>query len=150
MTDDTAPPAVTADNVDVGDEGPTVTTEITRQDIVRYAGASGDFNPIHYDEPLAKEKGNPGVFAQGMLSAGFASRAIREWFGLRTLESYQTRFESRVWPGDTLTAAATVSAIEPVENGDNIRVEIDIAVTNGDDERVATGGATVRLPSELE
>ncbi len=89
----------TAPNVE--DMGPTTVIEgLTPQDFVRYAGASGDFNPIHYDERYAKALGNPGVFGQGMLTAGCAGQFLANWFGLANLGEFRTRFTARVWPGD--------------------------------------------------
>lgn len=86
---------------------------ITRADIVRYAGASGDFNPIHVDEGYARSTGAPTVFAMGMLPAGYVAGAVAEWFGgPHTLRRFKVRFTSRVWPGDEILCTGTVTAIE--------------------------------------
>lgn len=84
MTDAYADPLYTGD-VAIGDTGPEVVVEgLKRENSVRYAGASGDFNPIHYDEPYAKEAGNDSVFAQGTLTARFVAHMLSNWFGLET------------------------------------------------------------------
>jgi len=71
------------DSLSVGDIGPEVVFEdVQRENFVRYAGASGDFNPVHYDGPYAKAAGYPSVFGQGMFTAGIASRAATNWFRL--------------------------------------------------------------------
>lgn len=82
MTDEWSTPLAAGD-VEVGDAGPELVVEdLEREDFVRYAGASGDFNPIHYDVPYAHEAGHPDVIAQGMLTAGFAAHLAADWFGL--------------------------------------------------------------------
>lgn len=85
---------------------------LTRVDIVRYAGASGDFNPIHIDPPYARATGAPDVFAMGMLPAGYLAHAAADWLGgpggfLR----YKVRFAARVWPGDTIACTGSVTAM---------------------------------------
>jgi len=136
-----------AEELSVGDTGPEVVVEnIERKDIVKYAGASGDFNPIHYDEPLAEMAGYDGVFAQGMLTAGIAAQSVSQWFGLANVDSYGVRFEAQVWPGDTVTAVAEVTEIE--HDGDGATVETDISVTNEDGEVVLSGHATASVPAE--
>jgi len=139
--------AVTAADLAVGDTGPEVVVEdLERRDFVTYAGASGDFNPIHYDEPLADAAGYDSVFAQGMLTAGFAAHAVSDWFGLGNVRSFDVRFEAQVWPGDTVTAVAEVTAVE--RDGDTATVEADVRVTNQEGEPVATGEASAELPAE--
>jgi acyl dehydratase len=76
---------------------------ITRTDIVRFAGASGDFNPLHHDEERARAAGFPGVFAMGQMQAGMLSRLATDWLGLGTIRTYRVRFSAKVWPGDMLT-----------------------------------------------
>ncbi|RKT57812.1 MaoC family dehydratase [Saccharothrix australiensis] len=72
---------IRAADVSVGDELPPLTIRITRADLVRYAGASGDFNPIHWSERFATGVGLPGVIAHGMLTMGLAGRIVTEWAG---------------------------------------------------------------------
>ena len=99
------------DDVEEGDAIPPFVVEnLTRTDLVRYAGASGDFNPIHHDEDFAKAAGNPTVFGHGMLTAGFVGalhhRLRRAPANLRR---YKVRFATRVWPGDTITCSGRVT-----------------------------------------
>ncbi len=139
-----------AGDVAVGDTGPElVVSDLERRDFVRYAGASGDFNPIHYDEPYATEAGNPSVFGQGMLTAGFAATQVTDWFGLDRVRAFETRFRSRVFPGDTVRATGEVVGIETTGEGTDV-VEVDVAVRREDGEAVVTGSATVRLPPRQE
>lgn len=96
-----------------GDSGFELRVEdLSRPDFVRYAGASGDFNPIHYDEQYARSLGNPRVFGQGMLTAGYASHFATDWFGLDTLRRFQSRFLARIWPGDTVTFTGSVQEVD--------------------------------------
>lgn len=86
---------------------------ISRADIVRYAGASGDFNPIHTDEGYARRSGAPTVFAMGMLPAGYLATAVSGWFGgPQNVRRYKVRFTTRVWPGDEIACGCRVVAIE--------------------------------------
>jgi len=85
---------------------------LTRTRIVQYAGASGDYNPLHTDEPFARDvAGFPGVFAHGMLTMGLTARAVTDWFGEEQLTRIGVRFTAQVWPGDTLTATVTVTHV---------------------------------------
>ena len=137
----------TAADLEVGDTGPEPQIEeIERRDFVTYAGASGDFNPIHYDQRLAEMAGYDGVFAQGMLTAGFAVQAVTDWFGLANIDSYSVRFESQVWPDDTVTAVAEVTDI--TADGDEATVETELSVTNQDGEEVLSGEATATISAE--
>ena len=77
-----------------------------------YAGASGDYNPLHSDEKFAREvAGYPGIFAHGMLSMGMTGRIVTDWFDVGRVTKYGVRFVRQVWPGDTLTATAVVDAV---------------------------------------
>ena len=95
------------------DFGEAVFGPIDRQDIVRYAEASGDDNPIHQDEEYARRTGAPTVFAMGMLPAGYLAHAVSDWIGgPQHLRRYKVRFTTRVWPGDELVCSGRVVAIE--------------------------------------
>lgn len=92
--------------------GPVVFGPLDRAAIVRYAGASGDFNPIHIDEGYARDSGAPTVFAMGMLPAGQLAHALADWFGgPHLLRRYKVRFTTRVWPGDELVCRGRVVSI---------------------------------------
>ncbi|WP_408959743.1 MaoC family dehydratase N-terminal domain-containing protein [Natrinema sp. 74] len=129
-------------DIAVGDTGPTVVVEdLDRQQFVKYAGASGDFNPIHYDEPYATAAGNESVFGQGMFTAGVASRVVANWFELRDIASFGVRFQSRVFPGDTVVASGEVVDID---EGDGT-VETELEAWTDDGETLLTGTATADL-----
>jgi acyl dehydratase len=90
-----------------------VVDNLTRTQIVQYAGASGDYNPLHTDEVFATQvAGYPSVFAHGMLTMGMTGRMLTDYVGDGRLTEFGGRFTSQVWPGDTLTATATVTAVE--------------------------------------
>jgi acyl dehydratase len=119
---------------------------LTRTQIVQYAGASGDFNPIHHDEVFAsKAAGYPSVFAHGMLSMGLTGRLLTDWLGDGVLREYGVRFVRQVWPGDTLTARGVVKSI--AVSGDEGRVEIEIETRNQKGEPVVSGSAVAALPA---
>jgi acyl dehydratase len=97
----------------VGDTMPGTTIgPLTRTDIVRYAGAGGDLNPIHHDEPMAQAAGFPSVFAMGMLPAGVLGQRVARWVGPENLRTFGVRFTGQVWPGDELTFSGAVAAVE--------------------------------------
>jgi acyl dehydratase len=91
-----------------GDTREFTVRDVTRFHFVRYAGASGDFNPIHYDDLAARAAGLEGVFGQGMFSAGVLSRIASEWFGPESVRRFAVRFRTRLWPGDDLTCRGRV------------------------------------------
>ncbi|MFN2388498.1 MAG: MaoC/PaaZ C-terminal domain-containing protein [Actinomycetota bacterium] len=95
------------------DLGEAVFGPITREDITRYAEASGDDNPIHQDEDYARSTGAPTVFAMGMLPAGYLAHAVSDWIGgPENLRRYKVRFTTRVWPGDEIVCRGRVVTIE--------------------------------------
>lgn len=108
------PQTITLDSITPGEEfGDVVFGPLERSDIVRYAGASGDFNPIHIDADYARSTGAPDVFAMGMLPAGYLAHAVSDWFGgPHHLRRYKVRFTTRVWPGDEIVCSAKVVSIE--------------------------------------
>jgi acyl dehydratase len=120
-----------------------VVEKLSRTQIVMYAGASGDFNPIHHDEPFATSTaGYPSVFAHGMLTMALTGRLLTDWLGDGVLRTFGVRFVRQVWPGDTLTARGTVTAI-----GADGRVAIDLVTTNQRGEPVVAGDAVAQLPT---
>jgi acyl dehydratase len=129
----------------VGDERKMVLVDdLTRTQIVQYAGASSDFNPVHSDEVFAREvAGYPGVFAHGMLTMGMAGRILTDWVGDGRLTHYGAQFRSQVWPGDTLTATARIEAVREDE-GANF-VDLSLTVVNQRDETVLLGDASARV-----
>jgi acyl dehydratase len=96
-----------------GDPLPELRQPLTRADLVRYAGASGDFNPIHWDEEAARAAGLPGVIAHGMLTMGVAARAVAALAGdPRAIRRLKVRFPAVMQPGQTLTVGGEVATVE--------------------------------------
>jgi len=128
--------------VQVGDVKEVVLTdEVTRTQLVQYSGASGDYNPLHSDERFATEvAGYPSVFAHGMLTMGMTGRVLTDWFGAEAVLAYGARFVSQVWPGDRLTATATVTEVR-----DGGEADLTISTTNQAGDVVLAATATVRL-----
>jgi acyl dehydratase len=117
---------------------------LTRTDFVRYAGASGDFNPIHHDEPAAQGLGYRSVFGQGMLTAGILGHYAKDVVGSGNLRRFRVRFTGQVWPGDVLTCGGSVT--KAYEEAGERRVDLDLRVTNQDGDAVISGGATAAVP----
>jgi acyl dehydratase len=134
------------DDVKVGDELPPLTKGPIRQiQLTRYAGASGDFNPIHQDEEFAKAAGMGGVFAHGMLSMGFVAQAVTDWAGAGRVRKLGVRFAGLVRLKDTVTCRGRV--VETSQKDGLNLVELDVWAENQRGEKVVTGKATVALPS---
>jgi acyl dehydratase len=134
------------EDVKEGDELPAFTVEnLTRTDFVKYAGSSGDFNPIHHDQTFAEASGNPTVFAMGMLNAGILSRLVADYAGLENLRKYRVRFATRVWPGDSVTCKGKVTK-KAVENNEKI-IEGEIVALNQKGEVAIQGSFRAALPS---
>jgi len=104
---------------------------ISRTDIVRFAGASGDFNPNHHDEIFAIRSGFEKVFAMGPLSLGYLSRMLNENLGPTSFRKFQIRFVSQAWPGDLLTCRGTVIRQYEVSNEKFIEIEAEVINQNG-------------------
>jgi acyl dehydratase len=131
-----------AASVAVGDIVADVTYELTRDSLVRYAGASGDFNPIHYRDDIATAVGLPGVLAHGMLTMGIAVQPVVEWAGdSGRITDYQARFTRPVVvdpvTGGTVSVVAKIGAIDD----DAIRVDLTVSC----DGQTVLGKAQVRV-----
>ena len=137
--------ALSASNLNVGDtHEEVVVDDLTRTQLVMYAGTSGDYNPLHTDDLYTQEiAGYPGVFAHGMLSMGLTGQMLTNYVGDGRLKKYGVRFTNQVWPGDSLTAKATVVDIRD-EDGDKV-VELQLETINQDGKAVITGSATARI-----
>jgi acyl dehydratase len=121
-----------------------VVDNLTRTQIVQYAGASGDYNPLHTDEVFATQvAGYSSVFAHGMLTMGMTGIMLTDWVGDCRLTKFGGRFTSQVWPGDTLTASATVIAIK--EESGNFVAEFEVVTENQVGVAVFIGSATAQL-----
>lgn len=118
--------------------------DLKRTQIVQYAGASGDYNPLHTDEPFATQvAGYPSVFAHGMLTMGMTGKLVTDFVGDGTLVRYGGRFTSQVFPGDTLTGRLTVGEVHE-EDGQTV-VELTVSTVNQDGKEVFSGYATARV-----
>jgi acyl dehydratase len=121
-----------------------VVENLTRTQMVQYAGASGDFFPLHSDEVYATQAaGYPTVFAHGMLVMGLTSRMVTDVVGDAGLTRFGGRFLTQVWPGDTLTSRAEV--VEIVNRPDTPRVRLTVTTVNQDDVAVFAGEATALI-----
>jgi acyl dehydratase len=133
------------EELQVGDSAPPLVVDnVSRTHFVRYAGASGDFNPMHHDDTVAQKAGQPSVFGHGMLTAGWLARVVKDWFGPTAIRTFKVRFAKQVWPGDTLTCSATVTALR--EEGGAALADLDCQVVNQDGDACVTGSATVEVP----
>lgn len=137
--------ALKASSLKVGDtHSERVVENLSRTQIVQYAGASGDYNPLHSDEVYTTQvAGYPSVFAHGMLTMGLTSKMLTNYVGPGRLKKFGVRFTNQVWPGDTLDATATVEAIRD-EDGGKV-VDLKLSTTNQDGKEVVSGSATARL-----
>jgi acyl dehydratase len=122
-----------------GDEAPVKELTLTRTDLVIYAGASGDFNPMHHDEVLAQQAGLPSVFGHGMFSMGFLGGAVTDFVGLEKVQSYSVRFVRQTWPGEVLRTKVVVREV-----ADGV-VTLDCSLENSDGEVKVTGQATAAV-----
>lgn len=122
----------------------TLVEDLKRTQIVQYAGSSGDYNPLHTDEVFATQvAGYPSTFAHGMLTMGMTGRLLTDTVGDGRLTAFGGRFTSQVWPGDTLTATATVAAVREHEGADV--VDLTVETVNQDGTTVFSGTATARI-----
>ncbi len=133
-------------DVEVGTELPERVFPVTRADLVRYAGASGDFNPIHWNERVATEVGLPGVIAHGMFTMALASRVVTDWAGdPGALAEYHVRFGRPVLvPDDGVGGEVTVRGrVAALQDGGRARV--DLTVTSRGDKVLSLARAIVAL-----
>ena len=133
--------ALKASELSVGDShAERLVEDLKRTQIVMYAGASGDYNPVHTDEVFTTEvAGYPSVFAHGMLTMGMTGKMLTNYVGDGRLTEYGVRFTNQVFPGDTLDATATVTAL-----ADGI-VDLDVSTVNQDGVEVLKGTAKARV-----
>lgn len=131
--------------IEVGAELPPLTVTLRREDLVRYAGASGDFNPIHWNDRMAAALGLPGVIAHGMLTMASAVRVVTDWLDdPADLVEYGVRFTKPVVvPDDDKGASVTFSAkVDKVADG---LAEIDITAVAGEEKVLGRARAVVRV-----
>jgi acyl dehydratase len=135
------------DDVRVGDELPAVSYPITRLDLVRYAGASGDFNVIHWNQRIATSVGLPDVIAHGMLTMATAARLVTDWAGdPGAVVEYGVRFTKPVVvPDDDRGALLEVAGVVAAKDEQGRTVRIDVTATSGGDKVLGRAQAVVRL-----
>ena len=133
--------ALSASKLKVGDtHSARLVEDLKRTQIVQYAGASGDYNPLHTDEIFTTQvAGYPSVFAHGMLTMGMTGKMLTDYVGDARLTKYGVRFTSQVFPGDTLDATATVKSVK-----DGL-VELDVETKNQNGVVVVSGYAEARV-----
>jgi acyl dehydratase len=137
--------ALKASDLKVGDTHTArLVEDLKRTQIVQYAGASGDYNPLHTDEIFTTQvAGYPSVFAHGMLTMGMTGKMLTDYVGDARLTKYGVRFTSQVWPGDTLDSTATVKALT---ERDGVKlVELDVKTVNQNGVEVLSGYAEARV-----
>jgi acyl dehydratase len=132
------------EDVTVGDEAPATSHKLTRTDLVKYAGASGDFNPMHHDEVAAQAAGMPSVFGHGMFSMGLLGSALTDYVGVGNVTRYQVRFARQTWPDEVLSSKIVVTG-KREEDGRRL-VDLSVTLSNGDGEDKLVGEATAALP----
>jgi acyl dehydratase len=131
------------ESVQVGDEAPVIAHTLTRTDLVKYAGASGDFNPMHHDEVAAQAAGQPSVFGHGMFSMGLLGSALTDYVGVGNVTRYQVRFARQTWPDEVLSSKIVITGKR--EEGDKLLVDLAVTLSNGDGEDKLVGEATAAL-----
>lgn len=139
---------ISYDDVEVGTELPAQTFPVTRATLVRYAGASGDFNPIHWNEKFAKEVGLPDVIAHGMFTMAEAIRVVTDWTGdPAAVSEYGVRFTKPVVvPNDDTGALIEVSGKVAAKLDDAARtVRVDLTATSAGQKVLGMSRAVVRL-----
>ncbi len=130
--------------VHLGDElAPLTKGPVDRVQLARYAGASGDFNPVHVDEAYARSLGMPSVYAPGMLVMGMLGQLVSDWSRGAQLRRYTVRFSKIVWPGDTVVAKGRV--MERWGETGKYFTEVDVWAENQKGELVLRGSALVQL-----
>jgi acyl dehydratase len=133
------------EDVEEGDQAPVRSRVLTRTDLVMYAGASGDYNPMHHDEVQAQAAGQPSVFGHGMFSMGFLGTAITDYVGVGNVRRFRARFAKQTWPDEELRTTIVVTG-KRTEGPDHL-VDMDVRLLNSDGEEKVVGEATAVVPS---
>lgn len=133
------------EQISVGDSIPQLSLPpIDKVGLAMYAGASGDFNPIHLDEDQATANGLPGIIAHGMLSMALLGRVLTQWVPRRNIRSFSTRFVAMTLLGDVITCKGTVTA-KSEEGGEKL-VDLALTAENQKGEKTLVGTARVAMP----
>ena len=117
---------------------------LTTAMFVRYSGASGDLNPMHYDDTLARAAGNPSVFSQGMHQSALLATFATDWLGARNLRRFGVRFREQVWPGDVLTCTGEVTSVGSSPEGHQL-VAVELTCTRQTGGIAISGSAQFRI-----
>jgi len=148
--------AINYKNINVGDAMPAFTSDpVTRTHIVRYAGASGDFNPLHHDDTFVKIFGMPRVISHGMLIMGITGRAVTEWIDDKYIRKFSVRFAGMTEPVDLndfentkqrATITVTGKVVEKFEEAGEKRIRCEIQAADGLGAVKITGTFVAALP----
>ncbi len=131
--------------VKVGDElPPLVKPPVDRIQIARYAGATGDYNPLSVDEQFARNAGFPSALAPGMLAMGFLGELVVDWLRGAPLRRFSARFVKIIWPGDVITSRGRV-VDRRFQDGGKYAVDIEVWAENQRGELVVRGTVTAQL-----
>ena len=133
------------EDVAEGDEAPELTHVLTRTDLVAYAGASGDYNPMHHDEVKATAAGQPSVFGHGMFSMGLLGTAITNWVGAGNVRRFSVRFARQTWPDEELHSTIVVTGKR--NEGDLQLIDLDVRLHNAAGEEKVVGEAVAEVAS---
>ena len=136
----------------VGERLPERKFEVTLTDVVRYAGASGDFNPLHHDDAAARAAGMDGAFAHGMFSAGCLATAVTDAVGIESLARLAVRFRAQARLGATLTSDVVVADVR--RTGEHVAIELDCQLTDEQQAVIVSGVVALKTtrpsaPSEV-
>ena len=119
----------------------------SRTHIVRYQGASGDFNPIHHDDEFARSGGMPGAFSVGMLQAGYLGTYCTDLYGTENVRRINVRFSEQVWPGDVLVCSGRVAHATTDPGTGQQTLELELAIRREGGGVAVTGVASVVVPT---
>jgi acyl dehydratase len=134
------------DDLSVGDAIPTLVKQPTTRQLVKYAGASGDYYEIHYDHEFAVKSGlKDGVIVHGLLTAGWMAQLLTDWLPSPTaLKKFGVSYRAMARPGDTVSCKGTI--IKKYDQGGEHLVECEISAENQRGDKCAIGNATAALP----
>ena len=118
---------------------------LTRQMFVRYSGASGDLNPMHYDDTMARAAGNPSVFSQGMHQSALLATFATDWLGAEHVRRFQVRFREQVWPDDVLTCTGVVETVTDQADGSRL-VTVSLTCSRQTGAVAISGSADFLIP----
>ena len=138
---------VVFEDVEVGDKIPELVKEpITETQLVMYAGASGDFNPMHTVHKFGEKAGFGGVIAHGMLGMAFAGQLITDWLGAGAMTKFSVRFLGIIKPKDVITCHGKIT--KKYSDGGKNYIDCDLVLVKQNGDTVITGSTKVILPNK--